>query len=287
MRYQKLFFGLISFLIFIGGIFAFFYFFFGTETIKGIFETIPNIFLNEKNEESEEEILPIIKEDDNGKGSLTRAGIIQETNRRRELFEKIPLLENDELNAIAEIKLDDMFENQYFAHVSPKGEGVGDIAKERGYQFLLIGDNLALGNYRDEEEVVSAWMNSPGHRKNILEERYIEIGVATKEGTYKDRKVWMAVQVFAMPTSACVEPSEELKKEIDRKTKEAERLLSKKARLEMEIDAIRPRGSELHIQKVEEYNALIEEYNKIVLSLDKAIDEYNHQIKMRTECVNR
>jgi hypothetical protein len=285
MKYQKLFVGLIFLLIFIGGVFSFFYFFFGEEMIKEITTTFSSIFSSKDHEGENKEIDPLIKEGNGDGGFLTREGIIEETNRQRALFGMLVLDEKERLNEIADVKLDDMFEKQYFAHVSPDGDGVSHIADGMEYKFLLIGDNLAMGNYRDDEEVVRAWMNSPGHRKNILEERYREIGVAAKEGLYREKTIWMAVQVFAMPTSACPEPSELLKKEIDKKRQEAETMLVDKESLEREIDLIRPRGSELHVQKVEEYNALINNYNNLIVFLDKLIDDYNQQLKAREDCI--
>jgi uncharacterized protein YkwD len=46
--------------------------------------------------------------------------------------------------------------------------GVGDLSKEVGYGYILIGENLALGNFKDEESWWKAWMDSPGHRANIF-----------------------------------------------------------------------------------------------------------------------
>ncbi len=230
---------------------------------------------------------PLVKEEDNGIGFLTREGVIRETNKQRERFNAGLLSENEKLNEVARIKLDDMFEKQYFAHVSPTGIGVGDIAEEKQYDYLLVGDNLAMGNYQDDEDVVNAWMNSPGHRQNILEEKYQEIGVAARKGVYNNREIWMAVQVFAMPSDACPAVDQLLVKEIERKKAEAERMLEEREDLQAEIDAIRPRGSEEHIEKVEEYNKLVNDYNDLVASLDSLIDEYNRQVEARTDCIRR
>jgi len=217
-------------------------------------------------------------------GELTRKGIIEETNRRRMRFEDSPLEENYILNEVAETKLDDMFENQYFAHVSPEGVGIGDVAKEMGYEFLLIGDNLAKGNYRDDREVVGDWMDSPGHRKNILDDRYIEIGVATRKGSFEEREVWISVQVFGMPTWACPEVDKALEEQIDTKKARVENLETRKETLKKEIDDTE-RGSDEHIEKVEEYNRLVEEYNSLISSLKDLVDEYNEQVRIRKECI--
>ncbi len=294
MRFQKIIVGLLFILILGGGVFSFFYFSYGDIMLEKTMNLFPDFSVIVEQKETkidESEGVwspgPLVKEDENGVGFLTREGIIEETNNQRERFNTESLLENEKLNRTAEIKLEDMFEDQYFAHISPSGEGVGDIAGKITYQYLLIGDNLAMGSYRDDEDVVGAWMNSPGHRKNILEEKYKEIGVAAGQGNYQGKEVWMAVQVFGMPVTACPQVDDRLATEIDRKKDEAENLLQQREDLQKEIDNIRPRGSEEHIQKVEEYNALVERYNNLVKELDGLIDEYNHQIKLRDDCIRR
>jgi hypothetical protein len=64
-------------------------------------------------------------------------------------------------------------------------------------------------------------------------------------------------------------------------------MLVDKESLEREIDLIRPRGSELHVQKVEEYNALINNYNNLIVFLDQLIDDYNQQVKAREDCIRK
>ena len=294
MRFQKIIVGLLFILILGGAIFSFFYFSYGDVMLEKTMQLLPDfsVVVEEKEQKIDEgeEIWspgPLVREDENGVGFLTREGIIEETNNQRGRFNAGPLSENEKLNRSAEIKLEDMFEGQYFAHVSPSGEGVGDIAGKITYEYLLIGDNLAMGSYRDDEDVVSAWMNSPGHRKNILEEKYEEIGVAAGQGNYQGKEVWMAVQVFGMPVTACPQVDFRLAMEIDMKKEEAEKLLQQREDLQKEIDNIRPRGSEEHIQKVEEYNALVERYNNLVKELDGLIDKYNRQIELRDECIRR
>ncbi len=268
--------------------------------LKPLFEGVAGEFMfprvntpqeeNEEEREEEEEVVfspgPLVKENNSVEGDLTREGVIEETNARREDRDLSALRMNEELNEIAERKLSNMFEKQYFAHISPSGRGVSDISEEVGYDYILIGDNLAKGNYRDDEEVVNAWMNSEGHRKNILEERYEEMGVFTKKGEHEEREVWLAVQVFGMPSSACPEVDESLLERINNKKEEAGEVQNEKENLKEEMDAIEDRTSEEYVKRVEEYNALVKEYNSLVNSLDPLINDYNRQVELRKECIN-
>ncbi len=274
-----------SFLVFflIGAIiFSFFYFSYD-EAIKGqIKKLIPDPFLSN--------FRPLPREKggvvsvSNTSGLLTIKGIIEETNRHREMYDISSLQEDFGLNEIAQIKLTKMFDEQYFAHVSPGGVGVSDIADSVGYAYLLIGDNLARGDYRDDLDVVGAWMDSPGHRRNILEERYERIGVAARKDYYKDREEWIAVQVFAMPSSACPEIDKNLLDKIEEQKRELERIEERRIEIQHEIDTV-PRGSEEHIAKVEEYNSTLMLYNEKVRELDVMINDYNNQIRIREECI--
>ncbi len=230
---------------------------------------------------------PLVREENNNfsEGLLTKGGIVRETNKKREKNGVASLLGNVVLEEIAQRKLDNMFEKEYFAHTSPSGVGVDNIAEEVGYDFLLIGDNLAKGNYRDDQEVVEAWMDSEGHRRNILDERYEEIGVAAEKGNYQGREVWIAVQVFSMPTSACPGVDSGLLQRIESKRDEIDSLQVKIEELKEEIDNAKDTRGEEYAKKVEEYNSLIEEYNPLVRSLQSLIEDYNNQIRLKKECI--
>lgn len=79
---------------------------------------------------------------------------------------------------------------EIYEHKRPTGKDWSSVLSEVGYNYLTAGENLALGQ-KTSEEVVRAWMNSPGHRKNILNPKFEEIGV----GSYE--KGW--TQVFGTP----------------------------------------------------------------------------------------
>ncbi|RKX62782.1 MAG: hypothetical protein DRP34_03565 [Thermodesulfobacteriota bacterium] len=93
----------------------------------------------------------------------------------------------------------DMFKYKYFGHVSPKGAKLEDFIKKAGYEYVIIGENLAKGNFKSSKEVIEILMKSSKHRKNILEKEYKEIGVALKKGIFKGEMVWIVVQHFGKP----------------------------------------------------------------------------------------
>src|SRR3989344_2386836 len=130
---------------------------------------------------------------------LTADGVLSWTNKEREKAGLPDLAPNQKLTASALAKVRDMFKNQYFAHESPAGKGAGDLAEAEGYDFILIGENLALGNFEGDKALVEAWIASPVHRANILGSRYKEIGIAVGRGMFGGRETWLAVQHFALP----------------------------------------------------------------------------------------
>jgi len=215
---------------------------------------------------------------------LTRAGVIQWTNIQREEYGLPPLKENGELNISAELKVEDMFTKEYFSHYSPLGEGVGDLVESIGYEFIAIGENLALGNFQNDELLVQAWMDSPGHRENILNTNYQEIGVAVVKGVFEERSTWLAVQHFGLPLSACSRPSEILSAEIKANQSQIEELQRDLKFSQTKIKNMRPKRGLTYNQVIEEHNALVSQYNALVKETEALINEYNIQVKLFNEC---
>ncbi len=119
------------------------------------------------------------------------------TNKFREENNLSPLRENRSLNRAAEEKVKDMFEKGYFDHLSPDDITPWHWIKESGYQYKYAGENLAKGFFNNEK-TVRALMRSPSHRKNILNEKYQDIGVAVISGNFKDEgEKTIIVQMFA------------------------------------------------------------------------------------------
>ena len=83
---------------------------------------------------------------------------------------------NWELSRVARYKSQDMVDNRYFSHTSPTYGTPFQMIRSFGLSYRSAGENIAYGQ-RTPQAVVNAWMNSSGHRANILSSSYTQIGV--------------------------------------------------------------------------------------------------------------
>jgi len=134
--------------------------------------------------------------------TLTSAEVLRLTNVTRAENGVHELRESFLLNAIASERARDMFEKQYFDHVSPTGERASDIAQKVGYRYKMIGENLGAGLFLTNQKIIDNWMQSPGHRRNLLSGQFEEIGVAVVKGRLEGGEGWIAVQVFGRQSPA-------------------------------------------------------------------------------------
>jgi uncharacterized protein YkwD len=218
--------------------------------------------------------------------ALTKSKIIAQTNIQR--FDNgmlNPLIENAQLDAAAAAKAKDMFDKQYFEHVSPSGVDPGTLVKQFRYDYIVSGENLILGNFGSEKEVVQDWMNSPGHRANILNTRYVDIGVAIMKGTYQGHTEWISVQEFGLPITACAAPSTALKDQITSNQLQLNSLSLQIESKQQEINNTNPRSSGYN-KLVDEYNALVAQYNPLSQQTKTSIEQYNVQVNTFNQCVN-
>jgi uncharacterized protein YkwD len=112
---------------------------------------------------------------------LTRENIVKEMNRHRAMH-GLPALRSDErLDKAAEDRILDMEEREYWGHYRPDGSNPLRSLHRYGYVHVVAGENLAAG-YETPEVVVQGWMESPGHRANILLDEYTDVGIAMVEG---------------------------------------------------------------------------------------------------------
>lgn len=102
--------------------------------------------------------------------------VIDLTNAQRSK-NGLPALKHDtQLSGVAQKKSVDMAQNNYFSHTSPTYGSPFDMMRDMGVSYKSAGENIAQGQ-RTPQEVVTAWMNSEGHRKNILSANFTHIGV--------------------------------------------------------------------------------------------------------------
>ncbi|MCA9364160.1 hypothetical protein KC727_02990 [Candidatus Kaiserbacteria bacterium] len=132
--------------------------------------------------------------------------IVDLTNEERDHEVLGQLTRSDVLDRAAQLKADDMVANGYFAHYSPTGVSPWYWFDTVGYTYIHAGENLAV-HFTDSSDVVNAWMNSPGHRANILSGKYTEIGVGTAKGEYKGYETVFVVQLFGTPASLAQAPA--------------------------------------------------------------------------------
>jgi uncharacterized YkwD family protein len=118
--------------------------------------------------------------------------VVNLVNQERSKAGLKPLTINSTLTKSAQAKAQDMHDKKYFDHNSPTYGSPFDMMKQFGYKYSYAGENIAMGQ-KTPSEVMKAWMNSAGHKANILSPNFTEIGVGyTSDGSY-----W--VQQFGKP----------------------------------------------------------------------------------------
>lgn len=240
---------------------------------------------------------------------LTRETVIVLTNKARVENGLAPLAQNQLLNAIAESRARDMLEKQYFAHVSPTGQQASDIAQSIGYHYKVIAENIGSGDFYTNQKIVDGWMQSPGHRNNILSAEVREIGVAVLKGKMKGAETYLAVQIFGLQSlpvaqNICVVPSDDLRRDIEMKKAEIETLQDQLDRLKNELDAEQESietdqkytyNDVRKIQKLNDkinafneksrwYNRLVAEAKAKATVMESMVKEYNRMLQIYNDC---
>ncbi|MCR8924706.1 CAP domain-containing protein [Priestia megaterium] len=107
--------------------------------------------------------------------------VVDLVNQEREKQGLKSLTLNKKLSDVARTKSKDMMDKGYFDHNSPTYGSPFDMMKQFGIEYTTAGENIAKGQ-QSPEDVMNAWMNSDGHRKNILNPDFTEIGVGYVKG---------------------------------------------------------------------------------------------------------
>jgi len=138
-------------------------------------------------------------------GNIDSMVLIELTNKDRIAQGLAPLSYNAKLAASSNLKADDMAKGQYFSHDSPSGVTPWHWFSTAGYTYRYAGENLAV-DFSDSASIETAWMNSPGHRANILNPNYTEIGISLAKGIHKGREAIYVVEHFGTAPTAGIVP---------------------------------------------------------------------------------
>lgn len=127
--------------------------------------------------------------------SISTAEIISLSNNERTSRGLGALATNSALNAAALAKANHMIANDYWAHVAPDGTTPWDFIAGAGYSIYTAGENLAMG-FMTSSGVVQGWMNSPGHKANILNDTFADTGVAAVNGILQGQETTLVVAMY-------------------------------------------------------------------------------------------
>ncbi len=132
--------------------------------------------------------------------NIQTAELLTDTNVEREAAGLEDLQLNDKLSQAAFLKAQNMFSEQYWAHVSPSGtqpwKWFGDVE----YNYSFAGENLAK-NYPTAQATVDAWMGSDTHRENLLKGEYKDVGFAVVDGELDGVDTTLVVALYGAPVT--------------------------------------------------------------------------------------
>lgn len=137
--------------------------------------------------------------------SVLPAVVASLTNEERQTYDAPALTRNTLLDEAARMKAEHMAAEGYFAHYSPGGISPWFWFDKIGYRYAHAGENLAV-HFSDSAAVVEAWMQSPSHKANIVNDVYTEIGIGVARGRHEGFDTLFVVQLFGTPAAIPTPP---------------------------------------------------------------------------------
>lgn len=131
---------------------------------------------------------------------ITENEIIKLTNLERDKSGAGELKRNILLEQAAQKKGEAILKNQVFKHNFDNRQ-FSDWVKEENYEYAYVGENLAI-DFATNIGVIKAWLNSPSHKKNLLNKNFTEIGVAIVEGKFRGENTTLVIQIFGSPLNS-------------------------------------------------------------------------------------
>lgn len=139
--------------------------------------------------------------------SMSPSALLQETNIQRSSSERAALSLNNKLSQAAQQKANDMVARNYWSHTSPEGTQPWQVISSVGYAYTTAGENLAYG-FDTSAGAMAGWMNSPGHKANVLNVNYTEVGfgIANSPNFQGDGEQTIVVAMYASPKKVASAP---------------------------------------------------------------------------------
>jgi len=134
---------------------------------------------------------------------ITPLDLFNQTNQQRAQNGLPPLRLDARLNQSAALKAQNMFAENYWAHVSPSGIQPWYWFQQAGYPYTYAGENLAK-DFDTTAGAMEGWMNSPGHRANILNPNYTDVGFAVQNGTLLGEQTTLVVAHYGATAARSV-----------------------------------------------------------------------------------
>lgn len=132
--------------------------------------------------------------------NVSATELLTDTNAERGRDNLQPLKYNDRLSTAAFLKAQDMFKQQYWAHVAPDGTTPWQWFSKVSYNYTYAGENLAK-NFKTASATTTAWMASQKHRENILNPHYTDIGFAVVDGELGGKRTTLIVALYGEPAT--------------------------------------------------------------------------------------
>lgn len=132
--------------------------------------------------------------------NISVSALLQETNIQRGDNGQPALSLNSQLSQAAQAKANDMAQRDYWSHTTPDGQQPWQFIAAAGYSYSSAGENLAYG-FDSSSGTVAGWMNSSGHRANMLNNTYSEVGfgIANSPSYQGDGEETIVVAMYAKP----------------------------------------------------------------------------------------
>ena len=137
--------------------------------------------------------------------AAVRAAILEAVNAARRAERLRPLTLDPRLDIAAQKHAEDMRDRHFYGHQAPEGTMPRQRVQAAAYPVRAVGENIAEGQFT-VAEVMNGWLQSPDHRKNILESRFTHLGVGLAIGDFQDRYRLVWVQNFGTPANTLLQP---------------------------------------------------------------------------------